>query len=491
MSVLFYRLPTVCFLGKRLLNIAEINCLRGGAYLSFKAFLACLVCKAVRFALLLCNKGGTSFPGRIALRICPDILSRLSAGFKVVAVTGTNGKTTSCHMLETEFREAGHTVFSNRSGANLPDGITTEFITHSTLTGKPKTEWAIVECDEAAAAHVFGQLKPEIVLVTNLFRDQLDRYGEISHVRSFIINGLAEAPDARLCLNADDPLTASIAEQTANETVFYGFEKSAASPGAEPPDLSDASHCIRCKTKYDYSYITYSHLGGFHCPNCGYERKTPYVQVKSILSQSTDRSEILLSVDGRDYTAELRLPTIYNVYNAAGAVAAMTAAGVKAEVSVGAVSKFRSAFGRMEKLTVGDSQCKMILVKNPSAFNQALEYLLTIDGSFSVVVGLNDFSADGRDISWIWDINMELLHRLEHRLEQVIVFGSRYADMALRLKYAGISEDKLVLVSGCDCKRVEELIRKHGGSVYILPTYTAMLRLRRRLVSARGTGFWG
>ncbi len=459
--------------------------------MGLRAFLACIVCKIIRSVLLLCNKGGTSFPGRVALRICPDILSRIAGGFRVVAVTGTNGKTTTCHMLETEFLEAGYTVFANRSGANLPDGIATEFIAHLTLGGKARTEWAVVECDEAAAVRVFGQIRPEIVLVTNLFRDQLDRYGEISHVRSFIINGLRDVPGALLCLNADDPLTDSIAEQVENKVIFYGFEQSAASVGAEPSGLSDASHCIRCKTKYDYSYITYSHLGGFRCPKCGYARKAPSVQVKSILSRSADGSRIILGVDGRDYTAELYLPTIYNIYNAAGAVAVMTAAGVEADISVPALSKFRSTFGRMEELTVGDAHCKMILVKNPAAFNQALEYLCDVEGRFSVVFGLNDFSADGRDISWIWDINMELLHTFENRLERIIVFGSRYADMALRLKYAGISEDRLVLVGGCDCKRVEELTKEYGGNVYILPTYTAMLQLRRRIVNARGMGFWG
>lgn len=459
--------------------------------MSFRAFLACLAGKVLRFMLQLFNKGGTSFPGRVALRICPDILSRLAAGYKIVAVTGTNGKTTTCRMLETEFCEAGYTVFTNHSGANLLHGITTEFIAHSTLSGKPASEWAVVECDEAAAVRVFKQIQPRIVLVTNLFRDQLDRYGEISHVRNFIITGLKDAPDALLCLNADDPLTSSIAEQVENKVVFYGFEKSAASAGAVPPELSDASHCIRCKTKYEYSYITYAHLGGFRCPKCGYARKSPSVQVKDILSQNADVSEIILAVDGKDYVAEIKLPTIYNIYNAAGAVAAMTAAGVKAEVSVPAIAKFRCAFGRMEDLTVGDTRCKMILVKNPAAFNQALEYLRGVDGRFSAVFGLNDFYADGRDISWIWDINMELLHTVERRIDRIIVFGSRYADMALRLKYAGIAEDKLVLVSGCDCKKVEELIREAGGSVYILPTYTAMLQLRRKLVNARGTRFWG
>ena len=240
--------------------------------MNLRAILAILLCKFLRFVSRVLHRGGTAMPGRFALKVCPNLLSILSHDVKTVAITGTNGKTTSSRMVEQAFADAGLSYFANRSGANLISGITTEFVMNSTLGGKPKKEYAVIECDEAAARRTFGQLRPKVVMVTNLFRDQLDRYGEVTHTLENIREGLKAVPDATLCLNADCSLTSSLAGNLPNRVVWFGIEQGAA-PSRAKPEISDATHCIRCKTEYEYDYITYGHLGGFRCPKCGYRRQ--------------------------------------------------------------------------------------------------------------------------------------------------------------------------------------------------------------------------
>lgn len=450
-------------------------------------FIACLACKITHALLRLLKRGGTALPGKIALKICPDVLSVLSKNFKIVSVTGTNGKTTTCRIIEAGFRKAGFKVFANKSGANLINGITAGFIMNSTLSGKPKCEWAVIECDEASSVQVFSKIRPRVVLVTNLFRDQLDRYGEISHTRDFIIAGIKGTPDACLCLNADCPITSSIACGANNRIRFFGVNKSAFTINAQSPVLSDAPYCYRCGTKYDYDYVAFAHLGGYKCSGCGYERRHPDVAVTNILNCDEKGSTVELNVDGKKYSAEVKLPALYNVYNAAGAISAMTAAGLDAETAISAVSEFRSAFGRMEELQLDNAACKMILVKNPTAMNQALEYFCKYAGKAVLMLGLNDRLADGKDISWIWDVNMEMLSDKAEHIARIVVFGDRSADMMLRLKYADV--DRVEIIKGCRCKKVVKQIKASQYPVYILLTYTAMLKLRREIAGGAGQKF--
>ena len=209
-----------------------------------RIILSLILCRTLRLLSRLLHRGGTAMPGRIALRIYPNLLAVLSKSVKVVAVTGTNGKTTSSRIIEEAFSEQKLSYFANRSGANLLSGITTEFVMNSTLLGKAKKEYAIIECDEAAAVRVFPQLRPKVIVITNLFRDQLDRYGEVTHTLSNIRTAVSTVPEATLCLNADCSLTASLANDLPNSVVYFGIEKDAV-PSAEKPLISDATHCIR------------------------------------------------------------------------------------------------------------------------------------------------------------------------------------------------------------------------------------------------------
>ena len=457
--------------------------------MSFRAFLAICLCKLLRLFSRLLHRGGTAMPGRWALKLCPNLLSILARGVKTVAITGTNGKTTTSRMVEQGFAEAGLSYFANRSGANLISGITTEFVMNATFFGKCRKEYAVIECDEAAAVKVFPQLRPRVVVVLNLFRDQLDRYGEVTHTLGNIRTALDSLPEP-ICvlLNGDCSLTASLAEDTRHRCRFFGIDRGAV-PSGKKSELSDASHCIRCKTEYEYDYITYGHLGGFRCPKCGYRRGEAAYAVTAIPEQRADGSSIALRLRGEAFLAQVNLPALYNVYNAVAAIAAMSEMGIPTATAIEAVASFRCGFGRMEDFALGKAGAKVMLVKNPAGCNQVLDFLQNVKEKFLLVICLNDRGADGTDVSWIWDADFERLCELAGRLERVIVSGDRAADMAVRVKYAGI-DPRFVSVER-DYEKLVEGLAAQERPVYMIPTYTAMLELRETLIRrCGGDEFW-
>ena len=283
--------------------------------------LALWLAKAARCTLRLLGRGGTNFPGELAVKIAPDLLGKLARGVDIAAVSGTNGKTTCCRVLAQAYADAGTPCLANRSGANLLAGITAEFAAAARLSGKPKYRKAVIECDEAAAKTVFRLLQPHVILYTNVFRDQLDRYGEVTHTLENLRFAASQAPGAVLCLNADDSLLASLADALPNKTRFYGVD--AALPGAETADeLSDARFCIRCRTPYEYDRRTYAHLGAYRCPQCGYRRPEPDVAVTAA-SPDAEGSDLTLRIGDTEISARFPLPAAYNIYNAAASAAAL------------------------------------------------------------------------------------------------------------------------------------------------------------------------
>lgn len=456
--------------------------------MNLRAILAILLCKALRLVSRLLHRGGTAMPGRWALKLCPNLLELLAKDVKSVAITGTNGKTTSARMIEQAFSEKGLNYFANRSGANLISGITTEFVMNATLTGKPLKEYAVIECDEAAARKVFSQLRPRVVVVTNLFRDQLDRYGEVTHTLENIRVAMQGAPEAVLCLNADCSLTASLADDLPNRVVYFGIDQGAV-PSRPKPEISDATHCIRCKTEYEYDYISYGHLGGFRCPKCGYRRHKADFAVTDITEQRADGSTVVMDIQGTKRIVNVNLPAMYNIYNAVGAVTAAVEMGLDADTAVKALADFQCGFGRMEQFKLGKAGARMMLVKNPAGCNQVIEFLENIREKFILVVCLNDRGADGTDVSWIWDADFEGLTSLGSYLDRVIVSGDRAGDMRVRIKYAGIPDEHISMQ-----RNYEELVRwieKQELPVFIMPTYTAMLELRQVVIKhCGGADFW-
>ncbi|MBR0040031.1 MAG: DUF1727 domain-containing protein [Oscillospiraceae bacterium] len=456
--------------------------------MNLKAILAIALCKLLRLLSRLLGRGGTAMPGRWALKLCPDLLARLSKNVKTVVITGTNGKTTSARIVEQAFREQGLSYLANRSGANLLSGVTTEFVMNCTLGGKMKKEYAVIECDEAATVKVFPQLRPQVVIVTNLFRDQLDRFGEVTHTLGNIRTALESVPEATICLNADCSLCSSLALSLPNRAVYFGLEQGAV-PSRAKAALSDATHCIRCKTEYEYDYVSYGHLGGFRCPKCGYARHAADYAVTELIEQRSSGSTVAVSIRGEKQIAEINLPALYNVYNAIGALAASVEMGVEKEKALHALAVFKGGFGRMEAFQLGRADVRMMLIKNPAGCNQVIDYLEGLRNRFVLVICLNDRGADGTDVSWIWDAEFERLNSIAGRIEKIIVSGDRAQDMRVRLKYAGIPDASITVEH--DYEKIVSSLETLETDICLMPTYTATLELREVMVRhCGGKQFW-
>ena len=464
------------------------------------------VCKWTRALMRMRGSGGTALPGKAAMLFAKNILEVVSDGMEVIVVTGTNGKTTTCRMLENAFKEAGIPCLANRSGANLLSGVTAELTCNADWLGRPRTRCAVIECDEGALKQVAPLLHPKVITVTNLFRDQLDRYGEVMHTADAIRKGIALSPESILCLNADDSLVSSLAFDVPNEVRYYGFETPVGEQNGNI--LSDAKYCIRCGKEYQYHYRTYAHLGDFYCAGCGYTRQKPGVSVTGIVSGDSSGSHVRMRARGEEKDVQISLPAVYNIYNAAATVCTCEAFGLPEEPVIRSLSTVRSGFGRMETFTLTRSlpqeegrqepkgissadrefTCQMILVKNPAGCNQSIEYLKSITGDFTAVFGLNDRTADGHDISWIWDVDYEKLSESTN-IRAFLVTGDRAEDMQMRLKYAGIPKEKIEIEH--DAEKLLDRIRQEGRDTYIIPNYTAMLSLRKVISEATGArAFW-
>lgn len=456
--------------------------------MSFRTSLAIFMCKFSRLVNRRLGRGGTNLPGRIALKICPDLLGRLAKGVTTILVTGTNGKTTTARMIEQAMTDAGISFFTNKSGANLLSGVTAEFAVHSdTFRGRSRYPYALIEADEAALKAISTFVDAKVLVVTNVFRDQLDRYGEVTNTLDNIRIGISHSPNAILCLNADDSLSCALRDEFENQIVFYGIDTPIYPERVE--EVSDAPYCVHCKHAYLYDYVTYGHLGGYRCPNCGYKRPQPHVAVSQIASSDAEQSVVTFRVDGREYPGVIDLPGGYNIYNGAATMAAGRALGIAPESVVGSLGRFQCGFGRMEKFEINGTALRIILIKNPAGCNQVLNFLTNCSKPVVFVACLNDRAADGKDISWIWDVDLEKLLDMGDRLKAVYVSGNRAEELAIRFKYAGIPLEKLQMEK--DYRKLMEQVTGQPDPVYVMPTYTAMLELRDWISRTYGFGqFW-
>lgn len=454
--------------------------------MNLRATLAIIVCKGIRRCARLLHKGATAKPGEIALKICPDLLRIVSRGVTTVVVTGTNGKTTSCRMVEQAFAEAGEDCIANRSGANLMSGITTEFVMCCSLSGRCRKKYAVMECDEGWTRKVVPALQPKVFLVTNLFRDQVDRYGDVSNTLAAIKAGIEGSPETVLCLNADDAVSAALAKDVPNPVVRYGMDAGVCGADSKIGD-AEIRRCMICGEELEYDYVNYAQLGGFSCPNCGHHRENADVSVTKILDLGLDSSRVMLRIHGTEKEVYVNQPALYNIYNAAGAITASIAAGVGAEAARAAVEHFDCGFGRMEKFDIG-AGARMVLVKNAAGCNQVLQFLESQKSEFQLVMITNNLSADGTDISWVEDAEFEKLAAMP-TLRTVVLSGSCAETMRDRLLRAGVGEDRLRMEPDYDA--LTEWIAASDVPVFITPSYTGMMQYRACLVKRLGgREFW-
>ena len=444
-------------------------------------------CKLTRIALRKTGRGGTAIPGIVALKIAKNILASVSQGMKIVVVTGTNGKTTTCNMIEHALTSGGHDCLLNKSGANLMHGIASDLISSADWRGRPTHEYAVLECDEAALKQVVPYIRPKAIVVTNLFSDQVDRYGGVENTLQEIRTGVERSPRSVLVLNAEDPLSASLARNVPNKVVWYGLDESVGVQGNV--DLSDAGVCPACGSRYEYDYHVYAHLGGFRCPKCGYSRQAPDVAVVSIDEKTADGSTVSMRIRKKDIQkVRIALPAVYNVYNAAASVAAIMALRLPAREAIEALATVHSSFGRLETFDLGGNRLQMILVKNPAGCNQAFSYVTGFDEDFSAVLCLNDRTGDGHDISWIESTDYEKLVSDPHLLK-IYVGGDRAQDLYARLQRAGADQTRMELFP--DYAALVAKLKTEQVPVFLLPNYTAMMELRDALSPETGAKeFW-
>jgi lipid II isoglutaminyl synthase (glutamine-hydrolysing) len=421
--------------------------------------------------------GGTTIPGKVLTFLTPSaveqLASRLPAG--AALVSATNGKTTTTAMVA-EILEGRVRLAHNSSGANLMSGVA------STLLSAQAAELGLFEVDEAALPEVARRVRPRAVCLGNLFRDQLDRYGELELVADRWRRAVSElSEETSVVVNGDDPQLGDLAGSRPSSIVFGLDDRRQAAP--ELQHAADSKWCLRCGTPYEYAAAYIGHLGDYRCPACGHARPALDLAARAVELHGLEAVSFDLADDEGPLRVRLNLPGLYNVYNALAAAALARTLGASREDVQAGLGRFTAAFGRFERLRIGDRTMLILLVKNPAGANEVVRTLVSGGAPRHAVIALNDGIADGRDVSWIWDVDFEPL--LEH-LERIVATGDRAAELALRFKYAGFTEQAIEVVPdlGRALDRGLELTPA-GGVLFVIPTYTAMLGLRR-IVTERG-----
>ena len=424
--------------------------------------------------------GGTTLPGKLLWKLDPAAIDALAARLPQgsVAVSATNGKTTTAAMVAEILRPRVR-VAHNDSGANLVSGVA------SALLRARGAQLGLFEVDEGALPEVTRRVRPKALLLGNLFRDQLDRYGELELVAGRWREAVAALPHAQLVVNGDDPQVGALARPGGR--VFGLDDPRVARPALQ--HAADSKYCLRCGTPYHYAAAYVGHLGDYRCPNCGHARPPLDVIAREIELRGLDGASFDLVAPEGDTRVELRLPGLYNVYNALGAASLALTLGCSLDEVRDGLARFSAAFGRFERIAIGDRRVLMLLIKNPAGANEAIRTLVEGAPPRVAVIALNDAIADGRDVSWIWDVDFEPLLA---GLDRLVATGSRAAELALRFAYGGLDRDRIEVVPPLAAALDRGLeLTPAGGELTVLPTYTAMLGLRRTMAE-RGhvTNYW-
>jgi UDP-N-acetylmuramyl tripeptide synthase len=414
--------------------------------------------------------GGTTLPGKLVWKLDPGALDALAARLVhgVALVSATNGKTTTTAMAAS-ILSPSHRLAWNHSGANLASGVA------STLLASRDAELGLLEVDEFALPEILRRSRPRVVCLGNLFRDQLDRYGELEHIAErWRAAVTALEPTSTLVANADDPLVAALTEGRTSRILFGIDDPARTRPALQ--HASDSKYCVRCGAPYVFDAAYVGHLGAYRCETCGHARPPLDVAAREIEPDGLDGVSFMLQTATADVRVRLGVPGLYNVYNALAAASLAIALGVGLDDVAAGLERFRAAFGRFERFTAGDKRVLLLLIKNPAGANEAVRTLE--DGGIppTLVVALNDEIADGRDVSWIWDVDFEPLLA---RVRRIVATGERAAELGLRFTYAGLPRERLELLPDLEQALERGLeLTDPGGELAVLPTYTAMLGLR-------------
>jgi UDP-N-acetylmuramyl tripeptide synthase len=421
--------------------------------------------------------GGTTLPGDVARWIDPKILTKLSRSLRegTVVITGTNGKTTTAALLRHILEAHGKRVVANQAGANLIFGVTAAMVNRTSWSCDLAASIGLFEIDEASLPRLVQEIAPGTIVVTNLFRDQLDRYGELETTAAHIRRALIKGPEGvTAVLNADDPMVAALGEDLPR-VVYAGLED----PTLLEPELShgaDAKFCPRCGSAFVFEGVYFGHVGHYHCPRGDFDRPLPDIKAASVSIEGMEGMRLRVADGGKTADVEIPLSGLYNAYNVILAMAAAKAVGVPLAMSAEALRDFTPAFGRMERTAIDGRTAILLLAKNPTGFNEVLRTAIQFGKASSFLIALNDRIADGQDVSWIWDVDFEQLREVA---QHVVVSGDRALDLRVRLKYAEIPSERIEVVTDWRgaLKRAAETTPA-DQTLFVLPTYTAMLELR-------------
>ena len=444
--------------------------------MSFKSGIAKVAGKSSYWFLHNVLKGGTSFPGKLAMDIDPAILKTLAEGYETVIVTGTNGKTMTTALIVAALREKYGDVLTNPSGSNMQQGIITAFLAHKKK--KAKRPIAVLEVDEANVKMVTELVHPSVFVLTNIFRDQMDRYGEIYTTYEKIVAGIKLAPEATIIANGDASIFSSV--DLPNPKIYYGFKLPDDNPqnDLKAPVNTDGILCPQCDHILHYHERIYANLGDFFCPNCQFQRPELTYSVNKIIEQTPNKLEFQMG--SKNYI--VNIGGTYNIYNALAAYSVARHFGLSEDEIAQAFARNKRIFGRQELIKYEGKEIDLILVKNPVGLDEVLHMLNTEKDDYSLVALLNANHADGIDTSWIWDGQFEDLNH--DQIKKILVGGQRWHDMGFRLEVAGFDPGKMVT-----CTDNEEVIANIANlptkKVYILSTYTAMLSLRKTMAEKK------
>jgi UDP-N-acetylmuramyl tripeptide synthase len=438
------------------------------------------------------GRGGTSLPGKILMRLEPHAIGRLSSRLPngSAVISATNGKTTTAAMVAAVLERGGTRLVHNRAGANMAGGVASALLQASRRGSRLSGDTGLFEVDEFWLGQVVDELRPRALLLANLFRDQLDRYGELDTIADRWADVCARTT-ADLVLNADDPTVADLGRARGGDGVggdessvsFFGVEDDSVALH-EMQHAADAKHCRRCGAPYRYDAVYLGHLGRYRCDNCGAHRPEPGVAATDVVLEGVSGARFTLRTPAGERPIVLPLPGLYNVYNALAAAALSLALGASLDAVAAGLHAVSPAFGRAETVRLGGRDLSILLVKNPAGANEVLRTLALEPGEHDLLAILNDQVADGRDVSWVWDADFEVL---AGRVRHVTCSGTRAAEMALRLKYAGVPPERIEVATALD-EGLDRALRHGDGRLFALPTYTAMLGLRDVLVARGAAG---
>jgi len=455
--------------------------------MDLRLVLAVMVGKIIALLIKFKGTGGTAAPGLYALKIDPNLVKKISEknNLKSIVVSGTNGKTTTSRILY-DIISKKYKVIHNRQGSNLLRGIASTMITNASVSGKLNYDCAVWESDEAALLPISQNIDIDVLVLLNLFRDQLDRYGEIDTTRKKwqeVVKNLK--PDASLILNADDPSVNYLSKFTKSKKIFFGLSTTKIDlPQVE--NVADVKFCPNCNGKLIYEDLYSAHLGTYKCSKCSFKRENPQVSVNSVTFNQDYSTSIKAKIKKESVSIHYQLPGLFNVYNVMAALTSAISIGIDTKSATTDISKFTAAFGRYQQIKLNNKNILIFLIKNPAGANEVIR-TIAANQRINLLLILNDHIADGRDVSWIWDTNWEAL---AGKISNLDIAGTRAWDMALRLKYSGIQinqknvhEDLNTAISSATAKLATD------DTLYILPTYTALIGLQTYLKS-KGVASW-